>query len=244
MSIAHLFSSVRVLPILTITRAEDAVPLARALVEGGLPVLEVTLRTPASLEAIRRIVGEVEGAVVGAGTVLTPADMARAAEAGAAFAVSPGLTNNLSKSAMLPWLPGVATASEVMAALELGLDHLKLYPAENVGGTGSLDSLRGPFPSVRFCPTGGITEFTSREYLSRPNVFCIGGSWLAQQSDVQREDWDKIRLLALAMSSSAAAAAVSRPRSRSRTTSSLESSASLITHTVIASPSASFRPPK
>jgi 2-dehydro-3-deoxyphosphogluconate aldolase/(4S)-4-hydroxy-2-oxoglutarate aldolase len=185
-----------VVPVLTIERAEDAVPLARALVAGGLPVLEVTLRTSAALEAIRRIAGEVEGAVPAVGTVLSPADIAAAARAGARFAVSPGLTDALAEPAQIPLLPGTATASEVMAALERGIELLKLFPAVPVGGAALLSALRAPLPRTRFCPTGGINAANAASFLALPNVICVGGGWVAPPKAIAAGDWETIRKLA------------------------------------------------
>lgn len=190
-----------VIPVLTIRRAEDAVPLARALTAGGVRMLEVTLRTPAALDAIRRIAGEVEDAVVGAGTVLTDADLDRALDAGAAFAVSPGLTTDLALAARArgaALLPGVATGSEIMRALELGFDRLKFFPAETSGGPAALKAFAGPFLQPRFCPTGGVTAATAPAWLALPNVDCVGGSWLAPDDAVAAGDWERITDLARA----------------------------------------------
>ncbi len=169
-----------VIPVLVIDRVEDALPIARALVEGGLPVLEVTLRTPAALDAIRAM-KEVEGAIVGAGTVLNPRQFDQVAEAGAEFAVSPGLTESLGKAAAdssVPLLPGIATASDVMRALDLGFTRLKFFPAMSSGGLPALKGLSAVFGAVRFCPTGGITFDNARDWLALPSVVCVGGSWL------------------------------------------------------------------
>jgi 2-dehydro-3-deoxyphosphogluconate aldolase/(4S)-4-hydroxy-2-oxoglutarate aldolase len=169
-----------VIPVLVIERVEDALPIARALVEGGLPVLEVTLRTPAALDAIRAMKA-VEGAIVGAGTVLDPAQLDAAAEAGAEFAVSPGLTEPLGKAAAespVPLLPGVATASDVMRARDLGFSRLKFFPAMAAGGIPALKGLSAVFGGVSFCPTGGITPDNALDWLALPSVTCVGGSWL------------------------------------------------------------------
>lgn len=194
-----------VIPVITIERLEDAVPLGRALVAGGLPVLEVTLRTTVALEAIRRMAAEVEGAVVGAGTVLNPDDLARAGEAGAKFAVSPGLTESVVRADGPPVLPGVHTASDLMRGLELGLDTFKFFPAVPAGGLNMLKAFHGPFANVRFCPTGGITLETAPEFLKLPNVACVGGTWLAPKDAVAAGDWGRITDLARA------AAALPRP---------------------------------
>ncbi|HEX4739268.1 MAG TPA: bifunctional 4-hydroxy-2-oxoglutarate aldolase/2-dehydro-3-deoxy-phosphogluconate aldolase [Allosphingosinicella sp.] len=169
-----------VIPVLVIERVEDALPVARALVEGGLPVLEVTLRTPAAFDAIRAM-KEVEGAIVGAGTVLNPRQLEQVAKAGAEFAVSPGLTEPLGRAAAdspVPLLPGTATASDVMRALDLGFTRLKFFPAMSSGGIPALKGLSAVFGSVTFCPTGGITLATAPDWLALPSVACVGGSWL------------------------------------------------------------------
>lgn len=185
-----------VIPVLTLHRASDAVPLARALVAGGLTVLEVTLRTPAALEAIRLIAANVADATVGAGTVLTTDDRDRAAEAGAAFAVSPGLTPNLLAPHDLPLLPGVATASELMLGLEAGVTAFKFFPAMPMGGATLLKAWAGPFPQVSFCPTGGIDADNAADLLALPNVACVGGAWVAPASLVDAGRWDAITALA------------------------------------------------
>jgi 2-dehydro-3-deoxyphosphogluconate aldolase/(4S)-4-hydroxy-2-oxoglutarate aldolase len=188
-----------VIPVIVIQRIEQAVPLARALVDGGVRVLEVTLRTPVALEAIRRIAAEVPGAVVGAGTVRTPADAAAAAAAGSRFAVSPGFVGAVGAACReqgLPLLPGVATASEAMAAQLEGYDFLKFFPASQAGGVPMLKALAGPFPDLAFCPTGGITRETAPQYLALPNVKVCGGSWLTPQDAVDAGDWARISALA------------------------------------------------
>ncbi len=194
-----LFDLAPVIPVVVLDDAADAVPLARALVEGGLPAIEVTLRTPAAPEAIERIAAEVPDAVVGAGTVVRPEDAERAAGAGARFLVSPGCTPAL-RSAMeatgLPFLPGVATASEAMALLETGITAMKFFPAEAAGGAAALRALAGPLPSIRFCPTGGISPRNAADYLALGNVGCVGGSWLTPASVVGAGDWPRIRKLA------------------------------------------------
>jgi 2-dehydro-3-deoxyphosphogluconate aldolase/(4S)-4-hydroxy-2-oxoglutarate aldolase len=175
-----IMAAAPVIPVLVIERAGDAVPIARALVEGGLPVLEVTLRTPAALDAIRAMKA-VEGAIVGAGTVLNPDQLAQAAEAGAEFAVSPGLTRRLGEAAAgatIPLLPGVATASDIMRALDLGFTRLKFFPAVAAGGIAALKGHSAVFGGLRFCPTGGITLDTAPDWLALPSVACVGGSWL------------------------------------------------------------------
>jgi len=199
--IAALLRLAPVVPVLVIEDAETAVPLARALVKGGLKLLEVTLRTPAALDSIKRIAAEVEDAVVGAGTVLHPDDMDRAKAAGAQFAVSPGLTDVLAKPGSLPLLPGAATASEVMRAIEAGFRYLKFFPAVPAGGVGALKALAGPFPEIGFCPTGGIDAASAPDFLKLANVICIGGSWVAPAPAVREGDWGRITELAAAAAS-------------------------------------------
>ncbi|MTH63518.1 bifunctional 4-hydroxy-2-oxoglutarate aldolase/2-dehydro-3-deoxy-phosphogluconate aldolase [Paracoccus shanxieyensis] len=183
-----------VIPVLVVGDAARAEGLATALVAGGLPVLEVTLRTPAALDVIREM-SKVEGGHVGAGTVLSPDDARRAKDAGASFAVAPGATERLVRACQeigLPLLPGAVTASEVMRAMEFGYSMLKFFPAEAAGGVKSLKSLAGPLPQVSFCPTGGVTPTNAPEYLALPNVICVGGSWVAPDTDVLSGNWDQI----------------------------------------------------
>ena len=192
-----------VIPVIVIERAEDAVPLARALVAGGVLALEVTLRTPDALEAIRRIAGEVPDAVVGAGTVLSPEQVQAAEQAGARFFVSPGLTTTVVEAATAagpPLLPGVASASDIMRGLDVGLDRFKFFPANIAGGVPALNALAGPFADCRFCPTGGVSPENARDYLSLPNVVCVGGSWLVPREAVAAADWGRIEALARAAS--------------------------------------------
>ena len=194
-----IFRGVTVVPVLTIERERDAVPLARALVDGGLRVIEVTLRTEAAPAAIAAIARELPQVVVGAGTVLRAADVARATKAGARFLVSPGLTPELAASALateLPYLPGVATPSEVMAARALGICVMKLFPAEALGGAAFLKALAPVFPGLAFCPTGGVDECLAPDYLALPNVPFVGGSWMAPRELVTAGDWGRIRRLA------------------------------------------------
>jgi 2-dehydro-3-deoxyphosphogluconate aldolase/(4S)-4-hydroxy-2-oxoglutarate aldolase len=190
-----------VIPVLTIERLEHAEPLARALVAGGLRVLEVTLRTPVALEAISLMSVAVPSAIVGAGTVLNGADFEHAAAAGARFIVSPGLTEPLlaaARASPLPFLPGVATASEVMRGLDAGLTRFKFFPAASAGGPAALAALAGPFGEARFCPTGGVTAQSAPEYLAQPNVLCVGGGWVAPASVTRSGDWDRVTVLAKA----------------------------------------------
>ena len=187
-----------VVPVLVIDDLAHAEPLARALVAGGLPALEVTLRTPCALDAIR-IMAQVPGGVVGAGTLLTPADVKAAKAAGATFGVSPGATPRLLDACAeheLPLLPGAVTASEVMALLELGYTVQKFFPAEQSGGAAFLKSLGGPIPQVSFCPTGGIGLKNAPDYLSLPTIPCVGGSWVAPKDAMARGDWALITQLA------------------------------------------------
>ncbi|QIQ05037.1 bifunctional 4-hydroxy-2-oxoglutarate aldolase/2-dehydro-3-deoxy-phosphogluconate aldolase [Streptomyces liangshanensis] len=188
-----------VIPVVVLHDAADAVPLARALVAGGLPAIEVTLRTPAALDAIRAIAEEVPDAVVGAGTVITPAGVADSVAAGARFLVSPGWTPRLLDAAResgVPFLPGVSTASEVVALLERGVTEMKFFPAEAAGGTAYLKSLSSPLPQARFCPTGGITAESAREYLALPNVGCVGGTWMIPADALAARDWGRVEGLA------------------------------------------------
>jgi 2-dehydro-3-deoxyphosphogluconate aldolase/(4S)-4-hydroxy-2-oxoglutarate aldolase len=195
----ELLGDVRIVPVITVSDERIAVSLAEALVAGGLPVVEVTLRTPAGLPAIERVAGEVEGAIVGAGTVTTPAQLFAARKAGARFAVSPGCTEGLLDAAAwagCPFLPGVATPSDVMRLLEHDIALMKFFPAEASGGVAALRALAGPFPSVRFCPTGGIGAELAPRYLELRNVACIGGSWMVPGEAIARGDWAAIRALA------------------------------------------------
>lgn len=196
-----ILSLAPVVPVVVLERLADAVPLARALVAGGIPAIEVTLRTPAALDAVRAIAAEVEGAVVGVGTVLTPAQLDQALAAGARFAVSPGSSPDLLAAAAshaLPWLPGAATASECMALLERGHRLLKFFPAEAAGGVAALRSLAGPLPQLGFCATGGIGPGNARDYLSLGSVRAVGGSWLTPADAVAAQDWSRVTALSAA----------------------------------------------
>ncbi len=187
-----------VIPVLLIDDAKHAVPLARALAKGGLPAIEITMRTGAALEAIRRVAGEVEECIVGAGTILNPGHFEEAEKAGSKFIVSPGCTADLRKAAAssaVPLLPGAITPSEVMAMLDNGYSVLKFFPAEQAGGAGFLKSLSSPISGAMFCPTGGITENNAKDYLSLTNVVCVGGSWVAPKAAVEAGDWAKIEAL-------------------------------------------------
>ncbi|MFF7329013.1 bifunctional 4-hydroxy-2-oxoglutarate aldolase/2-dehydro-3-deoxy-phosphogluconate aldolase [Streptomyces sp. NPDC008150] len=188
-----------VVPVVVVEDAAHAVPLARALVAGGLPAIEVTLRTPAALDAIRAVAAEVPGAVVGAGTVITPEQVAQCVDAGARFLVSPGWTDALlaaMRASGVPFLPGVSTTSEVVALLEHGVRDMKFFPAQAAGGTAYLASLAAPLPQARFCPTGGIGPGNVTEYLALPNVGCVGGSWMVPGDAVAAGDWARIERLA------------------------------------------------
>lgn len=188
-----------VIPVLKITEISHAVPLARALARGGLPMIEITLRTDIALEAIRRVTQEVEEAVAGAGTVLNARQFEQAAEAGSRFIVSPGSSSQVyaaARNSDVPLLPAAITPAEIMAAAEEGLDFLKFFPAEQAGGTAFLKALASPFAGTRFCPTGGVSAANAPDYLSLPNVICVGGSWVAPDDVVKAGQWDEIEALA------------------------------------------------
>lgn len=197
--VGQLMRLAPVIPVVIIDDARLAVPMARALVAGGIPTIEVTLRTPAALDAIRAIAAEVEGAVIGVGTVLGARDLHAAQQAGARFAVSPGVSPGLLDAAddsALPLLPGATTASEVMSLLERGYTHLKFFPAVPAGGHKLLGAWASPLPQVRFCPTGGISLSSAVDFLDLPNVLCVGGSWLTPADKLAAGDWAGIELLA------------------------------------------------
>lgn len=199
MKIGEILESAPVVPVLVIHALEQAVPLARALVAGGLKVLEVTLRTPVALDAVAAIAEAVPEATLGVATLTRPEQFVQAADRGARFAVSPGLTRvllNASEQAEMPYLPGVFTPSEVMAARDVGFEYLKLFPAQQAGGTGMLEALASPFPDLKFCPTGGIDAGSFREYLALPNVISVGGDWFAPAAAVAAGDWDTVTRLA------------------------------------------------
>jgi 2-dehydro-3-deoxyphosphogluconate aldolase/(4S)-4-hydroxy-2-oxoglutarate aldolase len=205
---AQVMGLAPVVPVVVADDAATAVELARALVAGGLPAIEVTLRTPAATDAIAAIAAEVDGAVVGAGTVTSAAQVQAARAAGARFLVSPGQTPALLDALQdggLPFLAGTATASDLIALRERGITTAKFFPAEAMGGTATLRALRGPFPEMRFCPTGGIDAGRAPAYLALPNVACVGGSWMAPPAAVAAGDWDAVRRAA------AGAAALGRP---------------------------------
>ena len=199
---AEVEATLRLAPVVAVVVIEDlaaAVPLAKALVAGGIPAIEITLRTAVALDAIRAIASEVEGAVVGSGTVLTPNDLKASERAGARFAVSPGATRNLldaADSSLLPWLPAAATASEAMALFERGYRFQKFFPAVPAGGVNLLKAWASPMPGIKFCPTGGIRENTVPDFLASPNVVCVGGTWLSPNDLLRAGDWKKIEELA------------------------------------------------
>ncbi len=192
---AAILAIAPVIPVVVIDDPADAVPLAQALVDGGIGIVEITLRTPEALDALERIAGRVEGITVGAGTVVSPRQAIDAAAAGAAFLVSPGSTGAVLDACAgtgLPFLPGVATPSEMMGLLQRGITEAKLFPAEPIGGLALLRAIAGPLPMLRFCPTGGITESSAADYLALPSVPCVGGSWIADRRAVAGRDWPGI----------------------------------------------------
>ena len=193
--IRDIMTKAPVIPVLVVEHIDHAIPLAEALVEGGLPCLEVTLRTDCALDAIRAM-KSVDGAIVGAGTVLNERDLAAVEKAGAEFVVSPGLTQPLGKAAIasgIPFLPGTANASDIMRGMDMGLTHFKFFPAEASGGLSALKAIAGPFGTVAFCPTGGISAETAPEWLAHPQILCVGGSWVAPKGAP-----DKGKIVALA----------------------------------------------
>lgn len=194
-----VFARAPVVPVITIERIDDAIPLCRALADNGLPVLEVTLRTACALDAIALLARELPQACVGAGTVLDARDLAAVAEAGAQFAISPGVTDALyhaAKQCETPLIPGIATAGELMRGLEHGWRRFKFFPAEASGGVAALKGFAGPLPMARFCPTGGIDAAKAPAYLALPNVACVGGSWMLPGDAIRAGDWARIGQLA------------------------------------------------
>lgn len=188
-----------VVPVIVVNDLNHAVPMAKALVAGGVRVLEVTLRTPVAMEALRAIIKEVPEAIVGAGTVLNTQQLHEVTEAGAQFVISPGITESLLKAATdgpIPLIPGISTVSELMTGMDYGLREFKFFPAEANGGVKALQAIAGPFPQVRFCPTGGITPANYRDYLALKSVLCIGGSWLVPADALEQGDWTRITELA------------------------------------------------
>ena len=196
---AEIFAAGPVVPVLVIKDLDSAVPLAKALIAGGIKVLEVTLRTPVALDVIRKIADEVPDAIIGAGTVTNAQQLKQVVEAGAKFAISPGLTEALleaGKGYDSPLIPGISSISDLMTAKDAGYDHLKFFPAEASGGVKALKSIGGPFPDVTFCPTGGIGPANYNDYLTLSNVACVGGSWVAPDDAIENGDWDAITQLA------------------------------------------------
>ncbi|MFT5579929.1 MAG: 2-dehydro-3-deoxyphosphogluconate aldolase/(4S)-4-hydroxy-2-oxoglutarate aldolase [Paraglaciecola psychrophila] len=194
-AVERIMRTAPVIPVIVIDRIEDAVPLARALVAGGLTVLEVTLRTACALQAISEIKRAIPAAVVGAGTVISPEDVDRAVAAGAEFLVSPGSTPGLIDAAVakqIPILPGVATPSEAMALAARGLSQMKFFPAQAAGGVAMLKAISGPLPSISFCPTGGITKANAPDFLVLDNVLCVGGTWMLDKAAIAAGDWENI----------------------------------------------------
>lgn len=194
--IKEIMYSSPVIPVMVINNLEHAVPLANALVEGGLKVLEITLRTPVALEAIKQIKSEIPSAIVGAGTVINQQTLNQAIDAGSEFLVSPGVTESLIDAALetgVPILPGVISPGEVMRLMEKGITEMKFFPAEAAGGIPMLKSIGGPLPQVTFCPTGGVSPKNAEDYLALKNVACVGGSWMAPAHLVDSEDWNEIK---------------------------------------------------
>lgn len=200
-TLLRLLDGQPVIPVIRIERVDDAVPLARALAAGGLRVIEITLRTRDALDSIRRVAAEVPEAIVGAGTILNPRQFHEAADAGSKFIVSPGLTANLiaaTADSPVPLLPGCTTLSEMMGALDAGIDFLKFFPAEQSGGAPFLKAVASVIPAIRFCPTGGINATNASDYLSLPNITCVGGSWVAPDKLINEGRWAEITALSSA----------------------------------------------
>jgi len=198
-SAEQVLSTGPVVPVIVVNQPEHAVPMAKALVAGGIRVLEVTLRTPVAMDALRAIIREVPEAIVGAGTVINTQQLKEVTDAGAQFVISPGLTESLLRAATegpVPLIPGISTVSELMMGMHHGLREFKFFPAEANGGVRALSALAGPFPQVRFCPTGGISPANYRDYLALKSVLCIGGSWLVPDDALQQGDWARITQLA------------------------------------------------
>ncbi|WP_334020321.1 bifunctional 4-hydroxy-2-oxoglutarate aldolase/2-dehydro-3-deoxy-phosphogluconate aldolase [Alteromonas sp. S015] len=195
----EIFAAGPVVPVLVINDVEKAVPLAKALMEGGIKVLEVTLRTPAAIDVIKRIAQEVPDSLIGAGTVTNAQQLKAVVEAGAKFAISPGMTADLLKAGMdseIPLIPGISSTSDLMKGKDAGYTHMKFFPAEASGGVKAIKSISGPFPDVTFCPTGGIGPNNYHDYLALNNVKCVGGSWLAPDDAIEAGDWARITQLA------------------------------------------------
>lgn len=199
LSPAEVFAAGPVVPVLVINDVEKAVPLAKALMAGGIKVLEVTLRTAQALDVIKRIATEVPDALIGAGTVTNAQELKNVVEAGAKFAISPGMTAELLKAGKeceIPLIPGISSTSDLMKAKDAGYTHMKFFPAEASGGIKAIKSISGPFPDVTFCPTGGISLANYKDYLALKNVVCVGGSWVAPDDAIERGDWERITQLA------------------------------------------------
>lgn len=199
LSPGEIFAAGPVVPVLVIKDVEKAVPLAKALMEGGIKVLEVTLRTPSAIDVIKRIAKEVPDSLIGAGTVTNAQQLKEVIEAGAKFAISPGATADLLKAgidAEIPLIPGISSTSDLMKAKDAGYTHLKFFPAEASGGVKAIKSISGPFPDIVFCPTGGIGPNNHNDYLALGNVHCVGGSWLAPDDAIEAGDWERITQLA------------------------------------------------
>ncbi len=198
----RVFSASKVIPVIVIHELEQAIPLATALFAGGIHIFEVTLRTPVALDAIKLLASTFPDALIGAGTVTNPQHLQQVSEAGARFAISPGLTHSLlmtGRKSSIPLIPGIASISELMEGLEEGYTHFKLFPAAVVGGMSLLKAIYGPFPEVRFCPTGGINEKNYRDYLALPNVSCVGGSWIVPDEAIKNNDWALISELSVSL---------------------------------------------
>ena len=194
-SAQEVFATSPVIPVLVIKQLEHAIPLAKALIDGGISILEVTLRTPVALDAIREIAREFPDAMIGAGTVTNAEQLAQVTEAGAKFAISPGMTQELlvaGQAGTIPLIPGISSTSDLMRARDAGYTHLKFFPAEAVGGVKAIKSIAGPFPDMVFCPTGGISLDNYQAYLALPNIVCVGGSWLAPEEALEAGQWDVI----------------------------------------------------
>lgn len=201
----QVMTATSVVPVIVVDSVEEAIQLGKALVAGGVPVLEVTLRTAVALEAITALRKEVPEAIVGAGTVCSREQYIKAIEAGSQFIISPGMTSDLlavGKEYPVPYLPAVATISDILLGMEYGYDHFKFFPAEVNGGIKALQAFGGPLPDIRFCPTGGIGEKNFRDYLALPNVLCVGGSWIVPKDLVKAQKWDEITALAKSVSGS------------------------------------------
>jgi 2-dehydro-3-deoxyphosphogluconate aldolase/(4S)-4-hydroxy-2-oxoglutarate aldolase len=194
-----MLAGIPVIPVITLDQVEDAVPLANALVAGGLKVLEVTLRTEAAVEGIRQIIKHVPEAIVGTGTVCSEEQIRLSEDLGCQFMISPGATDKLlsiGSQSSVPFLPGISTVSELMRGMEYGLENFKFFPAEAAGGAPVMKAMAGPFPNIKFCPTGGIGLGNALDYLTLPNVMCVGGSWIAKPNDIREKRWKDIEQLA------------------------------------------------